>query len=88
MYEQKKKGPSGPMGGVMFFLGGEGVFIFIFLYKGGFQFVFTKAYTTFAISGVRRGLGDKGGIFGIYFFPCIGINRKNKHCGSSAFGFP
>lgn len=67
------------MGGVIFFL-------VIFFTRGGFQFVFIKAYTTFAISGMRRGLGDKGGILGI-FFPCIGINRKNKHSGSSAFGF-
>lgn len=68
------------MGGVIFFL------VNFFFTRGGFQFVFIKAYTTFAISGVRRGLGDKGGILGI-FFPCIGINRKNKHSGSSAFGF-
>lgn len=48
--------------------------------------LFTKAYTTFAIPGVRRGLRDKGGILGI-FFPCIGIIRNNKHSGYSAFGF-
>lgn len=50
------------MGGVIFFL-----LLSFSSYKEGFQFVFTKAYTTFAISGVRRGLGDKGGIFGIFF---------------------
>lgn len=63
------------MGGVIFFL-----VIFFFFARGGFQFVFIKAYTTFAISGVRRGLGDKGGILGI-FFPCIGINKRTNIVG-------
>lgn len=47
----KKKGPSGPMGGVLFFGG-------LYFHKEGRVFnLFTKAYTISATSGVRRGSG-------------------------------
>lgn len=45
--------------------------------KGGFSICFTKAYTIFAISGVRRGLGDKGGILGIFSPALASIERTN-----------
>lgn len=75
--------------------GREYCFFFFFLFwlfshkgRGVFPICFTEAYTIFATLGVRRGLGNKGGILWIFIFPCIGINRKNKHCGFSALGFP
>lgn len=71
MYEQKKKVPADQWEEYCFFFG------YFSTRKGGFSICFTKAYTIFAISGVRRGLGDKGGILGIFSPALASIERTN-----------
>lgn len=56
------------------------MFFFLVIFprgREGVSICFTKAYTIFAISGLGRGLGNKGGILGTFSPALASIERTN-----------